>query len=278
MDLQAPIQYLVEEGRRNGTAKTKFERAVDVTLIHNNLDEGTKLLIIRKGEEMEEKTFPMDRDVREVELASIPSLIAYLGRPEKTKQDIAVFVNREEARAIIGHDARRPDHARMDMCWSQEYDALQRVFRGVSQKDFHGLLRGPMAGCMDKPLLMQMGEMNVASNNQQSCSITPAGITTESESATLKVSFKNPRGEDEAEIETDWTWTGRLFEAWDKEVEIPVVLDISTQHDNVMFTLVPERVQAIIDRYMDELADHLNTETHENVRVYSGKWTKDCPC
>ena len=173
----------------------------------------------------------------------------------------AVFVQGESVFATFEYWSPEQQSAKLALAPSEEYRALERLMHGVDQKMLWRLLVTDLHGCMDTSLLLAVSRLNVKAKAESDVQIAPVGIDSTSGGNTIAVTYGAGKdGSVTANIETEWTWKGRLWDQFPYESEITLRLELDMS-DGLVFRFHPRRLgdvkrdvqQALVKALFDDL-------------------------
>jgi hypothetical protein len=225
-----------------------------------------------------EKTFNKTRFHRDHMFFSVAGLMDYLKSKanESTSDEFnpgVVFVGVDSLQVDMQYGSNETHVAKMPLGYSEEYKALRQLMNdpGVAQKKLWKLLITALADSMDKSLLLSIQNIKVNQKSDSNVEINALGVSNASASRSLQITYPGKNGASEnAEIPVDWTFKGRIFEAFDKEYEIPLRLEVHTD-DGMTFQFHPRRLEKILTQCRLDLVDVLQAQVPSNFTVHEGR-------
>ena len=260
--------------------KTGVQLAIIQTLdLHQGEKERT-VLVSHNGK-LVEKKLPNPPNVRRPNIFTIAGLVQYIneqhGVPVPTRG--AVFVSKTAIKYDPHFDSSVPssptptrrDLALLLLDVSPEFGAMNELAKPLVQPALWELLATKLDGNLDHILRQTIQTIKVTAKEDSQVSIEELGAADASSSATLKVSFPSRGADREETLSQQYVWTGRIFQAWDKEYEITLTLFVEWEDKKITFRFVPTKLDDVIIQATDDIVAHLREAiTHENCFVYSG--------
>jgi hypothetical protein len=153
---------------------------------------------------------------------------------------------------------------------------------GVDQRTLWRLLVTDLADAMDNELFLSVGKIQVAAKRGSDVEIDVSGLSNESSESRIEVRFpQNAQGDmKSAQIQTDWSWKGRIWECFEREYEIQLRLELKVD-EGLAFHFHARRLQQVLRDARRELVTHVRDEVKtvpefavEHVSVYEGEWQR----
>lgn len=183
---------------------------------------------------------------RKHQFKTLGGFIDYMNSSHCKADSGVVFVGSGVVLADLKYQVPGAEHtAALQLEFSEEYNALQKLFKGVGQRELWRLLITSLDGCLPPDLLLQVGSIKIEDSKNVSSKIQNSGLADHAASAVMKMSTVDGKGNPmQYEIGLDWTWNGRIWEAFDYQFPIPIRLELDVEGPK--FTFHPRRLETIL--------------------------------
>jgi hypothetical protein len=253
MDLTAES---IEKLQNSGAPVTLFEDTESMQVAMN----GDVRTII--------KTVPM----RMHRMDTLTGLLDYLASIHAKGDSGVVFVGDSTVTVDLQYQKPGTHTLTLTLGRSDEYNALQSLFAGVSQKQLHNLLLTKLDACIDPALFLQISSIKIGADETIESIIKPSGLTNKSGSSKISMTFSAPKGEGThtAEIQQKWQWKGRIWEAFDDEFVIDLTLELDS--NGPKFTFHPRRLDVVLRTARLALVNELKGKVPDTFTVHEGAY------
>lgn len=209
---------------------------------------------------------------------TLQGFISYLNSdhaaPELEETHI-VFVGGEFATANMAYDSNYVHEASLPLHVSEEFDALQELTKGVSQKELWRALVTDLADSFPVSLRLAISNLAMTNTEGQQVKISDVGLSEESAQRKAVIIFPSQKaGETDTtkELDLDWTFVGRYRECFDHTIAVPIRIELMVeQGEPPMFIFHPLGLPTILRKYRQDLVEHLTAELdRERFTVHEG--------
>lgn len=182
-----------------------------------------------------------------------------------------VFVGAGRVTANLAYGQLVGHRAHLELTFSEEYMALLRLFTGVSQRDLWRLLITSLNGCIDRGLLLAIGQISITPTGINTVRIDDIGSTNQTVRDSLEITWGGgTKGDKTATIETNWIWTGHLFECFPDVVSIDLRLEVTSSEKGIQFVFHPRQLDTVLQRTRKALVDEIRARNPKHISVYEG--------
>lgn len=183
---------------------------------------------------------------RKHQFKTLGGFMDYLNSGHCKSDNGVVFVGSGVVLADLQYQVPGAEHtAALQLEFSEEYNALQKLFKGVGQRELWRLLITSLDGCLPPDLLLQVGSIKIEDSKNVNSKIQNSGLSEKATSAVMKMSTVDGKGNPQQyEIGLDWLWNGRIWEALDHQFGIPIRLELDVEGPK--FTFHPRRLETIL--------------------------------
>jgi hypothetical protein len=209
---------------------------------------------------------------REHVFRSLEGFLDYLNSDKSGSGPGIIFVGEKSIVAELDYMSELRQTAALPLAHSEEYLAAQSLFSGLPQKALWRLLLTKLDGCISNELLLQISSLNVKIQADADLDIQRTGLENSRQNQTVRVTFNDPKGKGTrtAEIETAWSWVGRIWEAWDHTFEIETTMEIES-NQGVQFVFHPKRLETTTRNALLALVSHVQEKVQaDRFTVYEG--------
>lgn len=166
-------------------------------------------------------------------------------------------------------------HVQVPLLFSEEYAALMTICgTPVNQKTLRDLLIGPLASTLDVQLELLISSIRISPSAMHQVQIDTAGIARSESKRSVAITFPLPNGQGATEtkdIPLEWDWQGRIFEAFDKEYDIRLRLDLAyNEETGLKFKFIPRRLDRVLRQARLDLVSDLKGKVPANFTVHEG--------
>lgn len=239
----------------------------------------TYLLRPGAGEPARLERMPRPPALRAHVMETLEGLVEYLdprkSDPSSSRSDV-VFVERGGVVAILNYLSHERETVRVPLVASEEFEALETLRAGATQKQVWRELVTRLSGCVEEELLSAISAIRITAKNQEGARIDRVGVRSASSetSAELVVQYQGAKAEDgqqQARLREAWTFTGRIWEAFDQAAEIKLTLEIDLEKD-LRFIFHARRLEAALRAHRARLIEDLRVRLAP-LAVYEGEPT-----
>jgi hypothetical protein len=182
-----------------------------------------------------------------------------------------LFVGVSRVVADLAYGQLPNQYAFLDLAFSEEYQALMRLFNGVSQRELWRLLITSLDGCIDRGLLLSIGQIAIAPAGNNTIRIDDVGVVDQSVREALDITWgAGAKGDKTATIQTQWTWTGRIFECFALTASIRLRLEVQTSEKGIQFLFHPQRLETVLRDTRESLVADIRSSLPKHISVYEG--------
>lgn len=198
-------------------------------------------------------------------------------RPREADLGGAVFVGfATNCPVILGvpfYGSPRELSCRMDLELSEEFQALLEFSQGMGPVELRKELVTRLDGCFDGLLLRAVQEIRVSKEGMSHLKIDQLGVTSEKGESAIRVTYPHAEngGGVPFTLPSDWLWRGRLWDEFDREVEIPCRLEIQAG-EGLRYIMHPSRVDTHVRLAREALVAQLRGQLAPRYRVYDGSF------
>ena len=184
------------------------------------------------------------------------------------------FVGDKVIKADCAYGSHSGAKCNLQMDHSEEYEALVKLFEGVSQKELWRILVTELHGCVEPELLLMIGGLEIAGGDKFQVRIDHTGLSESTGSSAFVVNTLAADGSpSQARIKCDWSWTGRVWKCFPEQCRIDLRLELVKLKDGgVAFVFHPRRLSEVMDAHRAALVDALKGMVPENVTVHEGTY------
>ena len=260
------IEYLYEQGKLD-------TRVLDV---HEGAESVHKLIVNSDGKS-ELKEYPYPPISRDHVTYSIDDFVKYL-KSNHAKDGGVIMVNETDVVADLAYAKHATFLARLPLRFSTEFVALQELFEGVGHKELWSLLISHLDGCIDEALLASLSMIHVSASTVGNTEIESTGVQNASISAKVNILCQSREGADKTPVsmKTDWKFTGRLWEYYDKTCDIDLRMEVDVagkeNEKKLVFKFHPKKLERIKSEMRAALVERLRKDLtgHEKFIVIQG--------
>lgn len=259
---QSFVEYLVNVGKNT-------PHTID---LHDSGEIIVKLVVGKEGE-TEEHTFKKPPVERKHSFTSLEGFLDYLNSAHCKDDAGPIFVGETDIQVDLAYGKHSIQSADVSLDLSEEYSALRRLFAGLGQKDLWRELISHLDGCIDKSLLLAIGQIKLRSNNESEVRIDTTGISDKFQKDMLQIAYPDAskQGEHIATIQTDWLWMGRIWECFDREFDIRLRLEVAVTDKGLRFIFHPRRLEKILREARLALVEEIRNKIPEQFTVHEGR-------
>ena len=183
-----------------------------------------------------------------------------------------VFVGTAGVTANLAYGQLANQMAYLELEFSEEYAALMRLLAGVSQRELWRLLITALDASIDRALLLSIAQISITPTGVNTVRIDDVDSTDKTVRDSLEITWGGgAKGDKVATIETDWVWTGQVFECFPHVVSINLRLEVQTSENGIQFTFHPRRLDAVLRGTRNALVERLQSGVPKHISVYEGQ-------
>jgi hypothetical protein len=222
-----------------------LDRIVQLGSVHGvaHEDASCKHVVINGGVKTIQKLGP----ARAHTFTSLEGFIDYLNSVRSGDGSGIIFVGADKVLAHLDYMAIVNQTASLPLAKSEEFTALAGLFSGVNQKDLWRALLTKLDGCLPLELLLQISNLNIKVTGESALAVERVGLESKREAQSIRVTCDDAKGKGSqtADIGVNWTWKGRIWEAFDQEFEIELTMEIDTKN-GLVFRFHPKRLEKVM--------------------------------
>lgn len=224
------------------------------------LDEPTRLIIALGSQLLKiEKQLPS----RNHQFSTLAGFLEYMNSWHAADDKGVVFVNGSNVVADLQYQKPGSHRAILRLEHSEEFNALNALFKGVSQKELWRLLMTKLHGCLSDTLLFEISSLKISGGDTVTSQIQKSGLANGESKRVMKIQNVDPKvGVGDFELSLEWTWTGRIWECYDTEYEIELHLELA--FDGPKFTFHPRRLDKVLNQAKQDLVGTLQGNLSAN--------------
>jgi len=199
--------------------------------------------------------------------------IAYLNSEKSGKEPGAIFVNDQSVYADLNYMGEVPQVANLPLTFAEEYAGLCTIIQGVSQKVLWREMLTRLSGCIDNGLLVQVSNLNIRQESGSNVKIEHLGLEQQKTDKGVRIAVddQNGKGSLVAELDTKWTWTGRIWEAFEQTFSIELTMEVDISSGPLRFIFHPKRLETVKREARLALVEEIKNQiSGERFAVYEG--------
>lgn len=254
-------QPVTEHREEKITAIDVFDNGDSVSMLVNNGDKAELVNFVKP---------PKSRNHR---FYTLEGLFSYINSIHCQNQTGVLFVGQNEIDIDLAYGENKMDwSAKLLLLHAEEFSALMKLTRGVSQKELEVLLKTSLYDCIPPDLLLAISHISVSNKSDCDVKITPIGTTKASMSSGVNISFADKSGQSlNSDLRLDWEYTGRIWECYQKSFTIKLRLDVSYDERNgLTFTFHPRRLSKVNMDAREDMIGFINEHIPSHFTVYEG--------
>jgi len=222
---------------------------MDSHIIHQDQDLIEVIIPTEEGTGMKRETIRINRkpNPRNHQFTSTDGFLSYLASDKCADDRGIIFVSRDNISARLKYQAVDPECATLPLVESEEMKAIRTVAAGVSQKELWRLLNTKLFGCISSELLLGIATIKLSSKTEAEIVIDEVGQAEMKGSDGTAISWhcgKANDGTHRTVIKNRWEWKGRIWECFDEEFAIQLVLEV--EPEGPRFILHPQRLETVL--------------------------------
>jgi len=244
------------------------QRGMEAIMMDNNAREKTWFL----PSSGEFKTYPKDPLKRNHIFTTLEGFTDYLTSKHCAEDSGIIFVGGGDIVVDMRYGDLLPQRARLPLNHSEEYSSLINMMGGLKQKELWRELITAQDGCLPPDLLLAIGQIQTSITGEGSAEVDNVGMGGSSSSNTVSVTFPKIGGKEQgtATIQVDWTWTGRVWSAFEHMSTLDLRLEIQQGETGLLFIFHPKRLDKMRDDTRLALVEHLKGAGLNNFTVHEG--------
>ncbi len=217
----------------NPDLATAIQKIVDITTkpdikkVHTTEDKDYFFLIPGGGGAATILDYPRQAPNITRTLLSRDSFEHYV-KCHNVEEDTECYVSPSTITAYFNPKAHSQHVAKLPLEFHEDYQALMKITNPIQQKPLWRILSTILVERMPAGLLLLVNELKAADNANAEVQIAATGLSKESYSREVTVSFKNAKGTGEAkEVQVDWHYKGPIYDCTPAVYEIPLRMELS---------------------------------------------------
>lgn len=230
------------------------------------LDTPEKKWVVINGELLE---IPKPNAAQRHQFTTLEGFCEYLNSNRSGDGPCQVFAGSDAVVAELDYMAQLRRTATLGLAFSEEYVALRKLMQGIAQKELWRALLTTLDGRIDSGLLMQVSDLNIKVESQSSLQIQLGGGQDRKSTDTVRITApsEDGKGTQTKALQTQWTWVGRIWEAFGIETCIPLTMEVVAGDKAIGFVFHPRNLTTILRDVRAELVSTLRERLAENPRV-----------
>ncbi len=172
-----------------------------------------------------------------------------------------IFVGGEFATANMSYQSNVVHEASLPLHISEEFDALQKLTQGVTQKELWRALVTDLADSFPVSLRLAISNLAMTNTEGRQVQISDVGLSDESAQRKAVITFQSQKAGETAmtkELVLDWTFVGRYRECFDHKITVPIRMTLSIEDgEGPIFTFHPLGLPTIMRQYRHDLVAHI---------------------
>lgn len=156
----------------------------------------------------------------------------------------ALFVGADSVVAEFDYRDKHEQRVTLPLLASEEFSALMKLSRGVPQSELWRLLVTSLDGCIESTLLTSIAHVQIRKSSESEVEIDTSGMVSGSAGSRIGLTYPKAgqQGDGKTDMPTEYTFTGRIWECWDRNFSIDARLTIERDEDGLIFKLHPRRL------------------------------------
>ena len=263
MDLKDSIIELITRGENTTKVFDVFD---DGDAIH-------KLIVYGAGVKPEIRQFEKVAVPRNHTFKSLDGFVDYLNSSHCAEDKGVLFVGDRAVEANLAYGTYSQQRISLPLDFSEEFEALISIMRGVEQKGLWRALVSTLKGCIDASLLLAVSQVRVSGTTEKDCKVDITGVQNGTARDAFSVTFQERKdgATTTREIPVDWAWKGRIWECFDSEYEIKLRLEIEATENGLRFLFHPERLKRLMRESRLDLVRSIAAKVPDQFTVHEGQ-------
>lgn len=216
-------------------------------------------------------TIKKDNPQRGHTFTSLEGFLSYLDSDRSGAGPGVIFVGEASVKADLDYLSPVHQSVTLPLSFSEEYEALNGLMRGIGQKDLWRLLLTKLDGCIPVDLFMQISNIRVANESKADLQIERIGLGKVNAVSAIRVTYTTGKGSETADVGTEWVYEGRIWESYSKKFQIPLTMEVSTD-GGLKFQFHPRKLETILRQARLELVGDVNAGVSARFTVHEGKF------
>lgn len=250
----------------------KEETSRSVEVIHEDARTLTKAFREGAPGDVAVKEFAKLPPARNHSFSSLEGFVGFLNSDACADDRGVVFVGQERVSASLRYADAQQEIVLLPLEASAELRALTDALAvGVKNAELDRLLKTDLHGCLPVELMVQVANLRRVETVKADAEIAASGMIDAVTGRTVRVTYQDTRNgaTHEQELQLDWTFTGRIWECFDRMYSVELTVQI--EKDGWVYKFFPRRLEDTLRDARADLVAHLEKHIDpERFSVYEG--------